>query len=77
MSGVQGEQQAHARFESAEAAKAFLDSKPDSKLAVGDSMASLSLLEGDDETAYIAKVQALSNVCVLESARLWEAVRCF
>ncbi len=53
---MQGEQQAHTRFESADAAKAFLDSKPDGKLAVGDGEAALSLLEGDEETAYIAKV---------------------
>ena len=56
--GVQGEQQALARFQSADAAKAFLDSKPDGKLTVGDAEASLALLEGEEETAYIAKVRA-------------------
>ena len=53
---LQGEQRALARFQSAEAAKAFLDSRPDGKLTVGDAEASLSLLEGEEETAYIAKV---------------------
>jgi len=56
VAAVQGEQRALARFQSAEAAKAFLDSKPDGKLTVGDAEASLALLEGEEEAAYIAKV---------------------
>ena len=56
---TQGEQQARARFQTAEAAKAFMDSKADRKLVIGDAEASLSLLEGEDETAYIAKVTFL------------------
>lgn len=44
------------RFETAEQAKAFLDSKPDGKMVIEGKEAALKQLEGEDEVAYIEKV---------------------
>ena len=45
------------RFETAEQAKAFLNSKPDGKVTIEGNEVTFKQLEGNEETAYIEKVR--------------------
>lgn len=49
------------RFETAEQAQAFLDSKPEGKISLEGNEATLKPLEGDDEAAYIEKVSRMTR----------------
>ena len=47
------------RFETAEQAQAFLDSKPEGKISLEGNEATLKTLEGEEEAAYIEKASTL------------------